>query len=967
MNLIFPYILFTCFIIAVYISAKQCKKEALKYPENIFFLLMSIFSAIWSLGIWTISIQMEIGIAYIFRAIGMVGMFSYLIVAQLFVCYLSGTMQSYFYPIVGVSFMGLIICLFNIKEDYSIYKLSIMGMPHQSVMGFWNIVCVIYGIVISVNIFVSIIYMFGKSRRKRMRVLAKKLLLTQFIIVLGIVFDVICPWFNTPPFFGSTVGQCLGLLATYRTLTFINSSRITIGNMSTYVYSSLNTPILVFDDNYKLQLLNDVAYDFIGLKETEIKNADIDSLFSVKEEESLYFDGKQKDIDVVCNYNQAHCNISISKIHDDYYDVIGYIVAVTDLSERMEYIKRLEYAIQEVENALQEAKNANQAKTTFLANMSHEIRTPMNAVIGFAELALKKDISSEVREYIEGIRLASHNLLAIINDILDITKIESGKMEIIPGNYFVADLLDDVSLIISQQAMKKGLAFVMKTDTDIPTQLFGDKVRLRGILINILNNAVKYTKEGTVSFEVKSLSRTEEEIWLSFVISDTGIGIKPEDKDNLFKSFERLDQQVHYGVEGSGLGLAIAKGYVTLMGGEITVDSVYGEGSVFTVSVNQKIIDSTPLQHQFTIDRVKHEEPSEKITVHDICVLLVDDNHINLQVAKGLLESYGLSVDTASGGAAAIDLCRATHYPIIFMDQMMPEIDGIEAMQQIRQLDSYYAPGGEGKIIVLTADAIRGSRENLLAKGFDEYLGKPMNLKRLEQLMMLYIPADKITVSEPTMEIENGQEEEIKYLREKLPDVDILLGLKNCGGTVADYLSVLKINYSYGNKNLEELEALLLHKDYQNYTIKIHAIKSTTKGIGALAVSEMARKHEEAGRAGEYAYIDAHFDTFKTEYEAQLQGIEEVLSHYHMLDESVAADSEVLDSEMLGYILSNIQNQVEAFAFGKVFEILENVKQYRLPEDYQELFDRLEAAMNDLAVDDVRKLLHDALAELESK
>ena len=160
---------------------------------------------------------------------------------------------------------------------------------------------------------------------------------------------------------------------------------------------------------------------------------------------------------------------------------------------------------------------------------------------------------------------------------------------------------------------------------------------------------------------------------------------------------------------------------------------------------------------------------------------------------------------------------------------------------------------------------------------------------------------------------------------------------------------------------------MLLHKDYQNYTIKIHAIKSTTKGIGALAVSEMARKHEEAGRAGEYAYIDAHFDTFKTEYEAQLQGIEEVLSHYHMLDESVAADSEVLDSEMLGYILSNIQNQVEAFAFGKVFEILENVKQYRLPEDYQELFDRLEAAMNDLAVDDVRKLLHDALAELESK
>lgn len=957
MKLILSYTMFTCFIAAVYLTVKEYRKEDLKYPENRVFTLLCLSSAIWSFGFWGIIIQSEPGNAYFFRAIGMIGVFGYLILAQILVCYLSDTLKPYRYPIAVVSIWGFIIYFFNIQKKQVTYELTDIGMTYHFNPGFWNHAYTIYCVVVAINMLGSIIYMMVHTKRKRMRVLGQKLLVVEAIVVLGMIVDTVLPLLGQPAVPGSTIGQFLGLLAMYQAVSFVDRSRITVDNMSSYVYSSLNTPILVYDYDYKLRILNGVAYDFIGLTKSEIGTANITSLFSATEEEVFDFSGKQKHMDVMCNYNRLECNLSISKIHDDYFDVIGYIIAVADLSERTEYIARLE-------NAITEAKNANQAKTTFLANMSHEIRTPMNAIIGFSELALKKEISKEVREYIEGIHLASRNLLAIINDILDITKIESGKMELVPDGYYTAGLLDDVSLIISQQAMQKGLDFVMKMDENIPSKMYGDKVRLRGVLINILNNAVKYTKEGTVSFETKILSRTEDTVKISFIVSDTGIGIRPEDKETLFKSFERLDQQIHYGVEGSGLGLAISKGYVTLMNGDIIVDSVYGEGSVFTINVEQKVLDDTPLQYEFTIDRVKQDTSKEsQITIHDVKVLLVDDNHVNLMVVKGLLNSYGLSVDTAPGGAAAIEACRQTHYPIVFMDQMMPEIDGIEAMQQIREMDSYYAADGEAKIIVLTADAIRGARESLLAKGFDEYLGKPVNLKQLERLLLHYIPEDKVTVSE--LAVEEAAPEEIAYLEESLPKVDVSIGLENCGGKISDYLNILKINYNYGNKNLEELEELFNKKDYENYTIKVHAIKSTTRGIGALNISDMALKQEEAGRAGTYEYIEDNFDGLRTEYLEHLHGLEGVLRHYGMLAEAEPEEEkETLDAQMIGNILTNIRNRVNSFEFAEVFEILEDVKKYRLPGELGELFAQLEDSMDDLEVEKVRELIENALKQI---
>lgn len=394
---------------------------------------------------------------------------------------------------------------------------------------------------------------------KRLRVLGIRLFIAEIVIILGMLLDTIFPLVGIFAIPGSTIGQFAGMVIIYWAVDFVNRSRITVTNMSEFIYYSMTMPILVYDSNRQIQILNDAACTLFEVDRENMPKVRMSNLFELKNDEVFEFEGKSKDVDTVCHNNQLYCSLTINKIYDDYGDMIGYIIFVTDLSERMKYIQGLE-------EARKEAEYANQAKSTFLANMSHEIRTPMNAIIGFSELVLKMDISPEVRAHVEDIKWSSHNLLAIINDILDISKIESGKMELVLGKYHTSGLLKDVSLIIATQAQAKGLAFQMKADPEIPNRLYGDKIRIRGVLINILNNAVKYTKEGSVSFEVSVLEKTDKKVKLEFKVSDTGVGIRPEEQEHLFKSFEQLDRKVHYGIEGSGLGLAIANGYVQLMG-----------------------------------------------------------------------------------------------------------------------------------------------------------------------------------------------------------------------------------------------------------------------------------------------------------------------------------------------------------------------------------------------------------------
>ncbi len=955
-----PQLLFAGFVLSLYYGFSHIRKTNLKKKENLLFVLFCLSSAIWSFGFYGVFIQTVPDKAYIWRAIGMVGTFGYLITAQLLICQFSGIKKIWQRCIELFSLTGIIIYFFIIQKDQVTYELTEIGMSYSFTPGIWNNIYIGYSVITAVNMLFVTVYMLRRSTTRRIHALARKLLTAELIILAGMLLDTIFPMIGMKAIPGSSIAQSIGLFIMYGAVTFAGHSEITISNMSEFVYYSLTVPVLVYDTKKKLQILNDAAYPFVGVKKDERGNFNIigiDSLFHTDKGDIFDFDGNSQEADAVCSHNLSYCSLSINKIYDDFDDTIGYIIIVTDLSERMNSIKRLE-------EAKRDAENANHAKSTFLANMSHEIRTPMNAIIGFSELVLKMNITKEVRSYVNDIKFASHNLLAIINDILDISKIESGKMELVMDSYYTSQLLNDVSMIISPQVTQKGLLFETKIDQNIPRALYGDKVRLRSVLTNILNNAVKYTQEGSITFEASILKQTATHVTLEFKISDTGIGIKPENINNLFESFERFDQKIHHGIEGSGLGLAISNGYIHLMGGEIKVDSTYQQGSTFTIILEQKIVDDKPLEQDYTHNSITGNTTSiSNMKLYGLSVLVADDNIINLRVAHGILSYYGLVVDTASSGKEALELCHSKKYDFVFMDQMMPEMDGIEAMREIRKINAHYQKGGQAKIIVLTADAIKGARESLINQGFDEYLGKPINVVQLERLFVRYISPSRITYEDSTNE-SGTTTAGLSELENKLLGIDVTLGISNCGGKFEDYLKILKITYDYGEKQLEELKTSWEANDYETYIIKIHSIKSTSLNIGARGLSSMARSQEEEGRAGNYAYIDKHMQEFQDDGRKILDAIKELLIEHKIIsDESTNAEANVeeLDEAMLLRLYKNIERCIDQFDFAKVFEVLEETKKYKVPDKHKEILSKLDALMEDLDVDAIKELLNSVL------
>jgi len=373
-----------------------------------------------------------------------------------------------------------------------------------------------------------------------------------------------------------------------------------------------------------------------------------------------------------------------------------------------------------------EANKASKAKTKFLAKMSHEIRTPMNAIIGMAELALRENMPSTVKEYILTVKQAGSNLLSIINDILDFSKIESGKLEVVPSNYLFSSLINDVVSIIKMRIRDSGLRFDINIDNNIPNSLFGDETRIRQVLLNVLNNAVKYTKKGFISLSASGEIK-EGTVLLTIKIADSGIGIKPEYLKKLFDEFVQVDK----GFEGTGLGLAITKNLLTAMGGDISVQSEYGKGSTFTVKLPQKISSDE------LFDSIKNDNLTIKFNAPNAKVLVVDDIDANLKVVKGLMQPYKMQVDLCTSGAEAIEMIKANSYDIVFMDHMMPEMDGVEATKLIRETHTNLP------IIALTANAVSGVREMFLANGFNDFLSKPIDIIKLNSILEKWLPKEK--------------------------------------------------------------------------------------------------------------------------------------------------------------------------------------------------------------------------------
>ena len=417
------------------------------------------------------------------------------------------------------------------------------------------------------------------------------------------------------------------------------------------------------------------------------------------------------------------------------------------MQERLAVLEELEKSQAALKEALIKAEAADKAKSDFLANMSHEIRTPINAVLGINELIARESTEPNIQAYSTNVADAGNALLALVNDVLDFSKIEAGRMELAPADYELSTLLREVKNMLSTKFTEKGLQFKINNNPDIPNNLFGDEVRIRQIMVNLLNNALKYTDSGSVTLDVDYAPYEDGRVMLKISTIDTGIGIREEDLPSLFESFKRIDLKKNRTREGSGLGLNIAKSFIELMGGTIEVSSIYGEGSTFTIRIPQTVNGDAKIgKFNTTNSSAKKTKYVASFTAPEARVLVVDDVPINLKVIKGLIKQTKITVDTAESGKLCLELIAANHYDTVLLDHMMPEMDGIEVMKTIRNDTSH--PNQNTPIIMLTANAIIGAKEEYLNIGFADYLSKPVHPEELEAMLKKYLPSEKIVETE---------------------------------------------------------------------------------------------------------------------------------------------------------------------------------------------------------------------------
>ena len=613
---------------------------------------------------------------------------------------------------------------------------------------------------------------------------------------------------------------------------------------------------------------------------------------------------------------ESHYTATMMNRYPILYLSLGIITSFFMIQYHKSILDQMDYA-EQLQKSKDEAERSNAAKSDFLANMSHEIRTPINAVLGMNEMILRESLQgrdlmaaehadiSEMFSYISvcsgNIESAGNGLLSIINDILDFSKIEAGKLEIVESEYRLSSALNDMSNMIAFRAKDKGLEFRVDVDETLPDSLYGDEVRVRQVVTNVLNNAVKYTREGSVTLSVSRENDIEiqagDRIRLVISVSDTGIGIKDEDFDKLFGKFERLDLQQNSTVEGTGLGLAITHRLLDMMGGSIKVESIYGRGSVFTIILPQKVVSAEPVgnfRERFEKSILEMQAYNEPFRAPEAHILIVDDTRMNLAVAVGLLKGSEIRIDTATSGPESIMLSKQNHYDLILMDQRMPEMDGSEAMRYIHgQAEGI---NRDTPIICLTADAISGARERYLSEGFTDYLSKPIDSIALARTLIKYLPKELVILGEKT-EYEKTSDNIVSgftdntLLSIQKAGIDTDIGLQYCQKDKKLYHSILCEYVMGSGQRLKDLQRCFDTADWKNYAILVHALKSTSKTIGAIPLSETAAELESAANREDAAQIQSMHVWMMQTYSSLTDTLGQILG----ITDTVSDDEDILE------------------------------------------------------------------------
>ena len=548
------------------------------------------------------------------------------------------------------------------------------------------------------------------------------------------------------------------------------------------------------------------------------------------------------------------------------------------------------------EKEKQKALEASASKVSFLTRMSHEIRTPINTLLGMNEMILRENKDSAITEYVNYAQKAGRMLLSLVNDVLDFSKIDSGVLHIADNPYSLTEILSDSYHMLEARAKKKGLSVDLNVDKQMPNQLSGDEIAIKQILTNLLTNAVKYTSQGNITLGVSGLYTDSGEFSLKITVADTGDGIREEDIGKLFESFSRLDEKKNQNIEGSGLGLPIVKQLVDKMEGEIKVQSVYGKGSLFTVVLPQRVVGTAVVGDIREAFRKEAEERGRfrgGFVAPQAKILAVDDNDMNLMVIQGLLKQTQMQIDTVSGGQEALELCDSKKYDLIFMDHMMPGMDGVETMKELHKDKkgiNYATP-----VVVLTANAVAGCKDLYLKEGFVDYISKPVDVMKLDRVLRTYLEPSLIRegteqnqaneeqlktepVSAPVPEriVEEVAEDTEEKKKETLLHIDRAIGLQYCLDDEL-YRQVLESYLEQGQEYKEQLPSYYKAKAWHDYAVVSHAIKSSSLSIGAVTLSDLAKEQEFLGKDENEEEITKTYDTFYEEFCETLVEIEGML------------------------------------------------------------------------------------------
>lgn len=724
-----------------------------------------------------------------------------------------------------------------------------------------------------------------KNRVKRLRHFLTMIFAANFILLFFTLPDTLLPALGYPAVATSGIGAAACSIVMWYGATRLSSFDIRMGNIRDKVFDFIDAGVIVLDLSGRAALLNRYAAERMG--EAQKAGKKLDELFlleDVSAEEILRRSEEKIYAARLWDQESLHAySVRVNGVKDSFEEVFCFMCVFIDVTEEVEASRKLEVA--------------SEAKSRFLAQMSHEIRTPINAVLGMNEMILREEKDRDILDYARNIDSAGKTLLTLINSILDFSKIEDGKMEIIPVKYDTASFINDLVNSVLQRADAKGLAFEANIDEALPCALKGDDVRFSQVIMNLLTNAVKYTPEGTVTFtmelaEIQGISAT-----IHVSVKDTGIGIREEDREALFESFERLDEIRNRNIEGTGLGLSIVTSLLSLMGSKLNVESVYGEGSCFSFDLRQEVADETPIGDYKKRLRESYENRNEErvISAPGARLLVVDDNDMNRKVCANLLKLLSIRPDIVSSGMETIERMRSNVYDVVLLDHMMPKMDGIETMKRLKE--EGLIPG-ETTVIALTANAVVGAREAYLKAGFDDYLSKPIALKELEEKLMKYLPEEafkkeastdngegedalggeeEVFTFEPEEEPmefypeEEGKAEEGEGSKELLTHLEkrgILVkeGIGFAGGDADFYLEILEDFCGGFPEKSGRLNRFYEEEDLKNYEVLIHAVKSNAKSIGAEELRALAAELEEAASEGSMERIRANHEAFMEQY-----------------------------------------------------------------------------------------------------